>query len=160
MNGALRRLFGVTGIGLSWALVWALVFGTIAIVMSILRPQDIDPGETPVVFVGIGFAVGFVSGAVFGVILALAEHRKSILELPPLRAGLWGLLAAAMWPLLTPVDDRMVYILCPLGASCASASVAIARRVMPGSERSSWRSKVGRLIASPLRAACASNGVT
>jgi hypothetical protein len=160
MNSVLRRLFGVTGIGLSWALAWAVVFATIALVIGIIRPQDIDPGETPIVFVGIGFAVGFVSGSVFGVILALAEHHKSILELPPVRAGLWGLLAAGVWPLLTPVDDRMVYILCPLGAICASVSVAIARDALAGSEQSSLRSRISRLIASPLRAACASNGVT
>lgn len=155
MNRLLRKLLGVLGIGLSWGMVWAALFAALGLIIGIVRPQDIDPGESPVVFSGIGLLVGFVSGAVFGIILSLAENRKSIRDLGLIRVAIWGIVASAAWPLLTTVDDGMVVILCPLGAVCASASVAIARRAeLPGPERAPLSGWLVRLLANPLRAVC------
>lgn len=159
MNKPLRKLLGVMGIGLSWGVGWATFFVTLVLIIGIFRPQDMDPGEGPVVFIGTGLRVGFVSGAVFGIILSFAENRKSLLDLALIRVAIWGMLAAAAWPLLTAMDDRMVYILCPLGAVCASASVALARKAeLHDPERPQLLRSIGRLLAKPLQAACASSG--
>ena len=159
MNKPLRKLLGVMGIGLSWSIVWGVVFATLGLIAGIVRPEDIDPGEGPVVVIGTGLLVGFVSGAVFGIILSFAENRKAILDLALIRVALWGMLAAAVWPLLTIVHDSMMVIVCPLGAICALAAVAIARRAeLHDPERPQLLRLIGRLLASPLQAACASNG--
>jgi hypothetical protein len=65
------------------------------------------------------------------------------------------MVAAAVWPVLTIAADDMAIILCPLGAGCATAPVAIARRAEhDDAERPGVLAVVGRLLASPLRAAC------
>lgn len=159
MNKPLQKLLGVMGIGLGWGVVWAAFFVTIGLIIGILRPQDIGPGEGLLVASGIGLLVGFVSGSVFGMILSFADHRKAMLDLPLIRVAIWGMLGAAVWPLLTPLPNSMLIILCPLGAGCASASVAIARSaVLHDLNRPPLLKWIGRLFRNPLQAACASNG--
>jgi len=155
----LRKLLGVMGIGLSWSVMWGLVFAILGLIGGIIRPQDIDPGEGPVVIIGTGLLVGFVSGVVFGIILSFAENRKTLLDLALIRVAIWGMLAAAVWPLLTIVHDSMMIILCPLGAACAAGAVALARRAeFHSREQSSLAGLIDRFLASHLKAACASNG--
>ncbi len=162
MNKLLWKLLGVIGIGLSWSMVWGAFFVTLVSIIAIFRPHDGDlaPGiEGWVVVIGAGLLVGFVSGADFGIILSFAENRKAMRKLALTRVAIWGMLAAAAWSLLTYVDDRMMYVLCSLGAAWAVASVAIARRAeWHDAERPQLLSLIGRLVASPLQAACASNG--
>jgi len=159
MKQPLRKFLGVMGIGLSWGTVWAAVFATLVLIIGIVRPEDIDPGEGPLVASGIGLVVGFVSGAIFGIILSFAENRKSLRDLALIRVAIWGMVGSAVWPLLTPLPNSMMLILCPLGAVCASVSVAIAKRSERHRlERPPPFGLIGRLLASPLKAACASNG--
>jgi hypothetical protein len=159
MNKSLRKILGVMGIGLSWGVAWSAVFATLVLIIGAFRPEDIDPGEGPLVASGIGFMVGVVSGVVFGIILSFAENRKSIHDLALVRVALWGVIGAAVWPLMTPLPDDMMLILCPLGAVCATALVAIARRAERHRlERPQSIGLIGRLLASPLKAACSSNG--
>ena len=79
-----------------------------------------------------GAIFGFVSGVGFGVLLSLAEGRKAIRDLSLRRAALWGMLGTAVFPLLTPVDNGMLFIVCPIGAGLAAASVAVAKRAELG----------------------------
>lgn len=159
MNKLFRKLFGVLGIGLTWSIVWGVAFVALWLIAAIIHPEDIDPGEGPGVAVGTGVLVGFVSGAVFGTIMAYAENRKAIFDLLPIRVAIWGILAAAVWPLLTPVHDSMMILLCPLGAVSASGAVAIARREeLRDPENPALPKLIGRLFAIPLQAACASTG--
>jgi len=144
MSAFFRRLLGVVGIGASWAVCFGFTFLVLASVIGFFRPQDLGPGETPAIFMAIGLLVGFVSGSIFGVILALAEHRKAARDLALIRVALWGAMAGSAWPLLTPVDNSMILVLGPLGMLCATALVTAARRL--GAPRAM------------LRAACASNG--
>jgi hypothetical protein len=123
-------------------------------IVGVLRPQDIDAGEGPLRAVGIGLMVGFVSGTVFGILLAIGEHRKSLSDLRLLRIAAWGIVAASTFPLLTAVDNRMLYIFCPLGALWAAISVVMARRA---SADPAHRSAVGRLLAEPIEAALGAN---
>lgn len=127
MNLLLRKLRGVIGTGLAWGTAWAAIMAVAGVVIGVLRPEEIDPGEGPIRVGAVMGMVGFVSGAVFGTLLSFAERRKTILDLSPGRAALWGILASAAFPLLTGRADA-VFVLCPLGAVCAAASVAIARR--------------------------------
>jgi hypothetical protein len=127
MNPLLRKLRGVIGTGLAWGTAWATIMAAVGVVVGVLRPEEIDPGEGPIVVGAIMGMVGFVSGLAFGALLSFAERRKTILDLSPGRAALWGILASAVFPLLTGRADA-VFVLCPLGAACAAASVALARR--------------------------------
>ena len=76
MNGLLRKLFGVLGIGLTWSIVWGVAFVALWLIAGIIRPEDIDPGEGPDVAVGTGVLVGFVSGAVFGTSWRMPKTAK------------------------------------------------------------------------------------
>jgi len=157
MNNSLRKLLGVMGIGLSRGPVWGALFATLVLIVRIFRAEDIDPREGLGVALGTGLFVGFVSGANFGIILSFAQNRESILDLAPIRVAIWGTAASAARPLLTAVDKSMIIILGPLGAVCASASVAIARRAeLHESERPQLLRVIGYLLAKPLQVACAS----
>lgn len=128
MGAFLRKCRGALGIAATWGTVWAAIFAALGLTIGLLAPDSIDPGEGPVRVAWIGAIYGVVSGAVFAVLLALTEGRKSIRDLSLSRAALWGMLGTAAFPLLTPVDNSMLLILCPIGAALAAASVAVAKR--------------------------------
>jgi hypothetical protein len=48
------------------------------------------------------------------------------------RAALWGVLATAVYPLLTSVDHTMLFLLCPLGAALGARPVAATKKVELG----------------------------
>ena len=85
-------------------------------------------GESPFVIAPIVRLIGFVSGVGFGIILSFAERRKTILELSLSRVAMWGILGSAALPLLTGMENTLIFVVCPLGAVFASVSVAIARK--------------------------------
>ena len=116
------------GIAVTWGTVWAAIFAALGLTIGLLEPDSIDPGEGPLRVAWIGAVYGVVSGAVFAVLLALAEEWKAIRDLSLSRAALWGIIGTAAFPLLTPVDNSMVVFLCPVGAALAAASVAVAKR--------------------------------
>jgi len=127
MNTLFRKLRGVMGIGLTWGILWAAIFAALVLVVGVIDPDSIDPGEGPIEVSAIGGFVGLVSGVFFGILLSFAESGKAILDLWLRRAALWGILGSAAFPLLTGREDQ-VFILCPIGAVIAMASVAIARK--------------------------------
>jgi len=128
MNKILRNLRGVLGIGLTWGIVWAAVTISVGMIIGVVDPDSIDPGEEPIVLGPMVGLVGFISGLVFSGLLSIAERRKTIIELSLSRVAMWGILVSAALPLLTGKDIRMMLFLGPLGAVSALASVAIARR--------------------------------
>ena len=128
MGAFLRKCRGVLGIGVTWGAVWAAIFAALAVIIGLVDPDSIDPGEGPIRVAGIGAVFGFVSGAGFGVLLSLAEGGKAIRDLSVGRAALWGMLGTAAFPLLTPVNNSMLLFVCPIGAALAAASVAVAKK--------------------------------
>lgn len=104
------------------------MFALLSVIVGILDPPSIDPGEGPIRVGLIGAVYGLVSGGAFAVLLSLVERRHGILELSTTRAALWGLLATAVFPLLTPVVDSMLLIVCPIGAALAAGTLALAKR--------------------------------
>jgi hypothetical protein len=128
MSTPLRRVRGLFGIGLTWGALWAAVGALVVVIVGYVRPADIDPGEGPLVAAAVLGITGFVSGLAFGGLLSVGERRNTLLKLSLIRVALWGTLGAAVVPLLTGVDNSMVFITCPLGATLATLSVALARR--------------------------------
>jgi len=126
MKAVLRKLRGVMGIGLAWGILWAAISAAVGLVIGVTDPDSIDPGDAGIpLAMGI---VGLVSGVCFGILLSFAESRKKILDLSLTRAALWGILGSAALPLLTGMEDKLMFLTCPLGAVFAMASVAIARK--------------------------------
>jgi hypothetical protein len=128
MRAFLRKCRGILGVAITWGAVWAAVFAVIAFVIGIIDPDSIDPGEGPLPVSGFGAVFGAVSGIVFGVLLALAERRKTLKDLSLIRAALWGAVATAVYPLLTPGDNGVLVVACPIGAALAAGLVAVAKK--------------------------------
>ena len=119
---------GMLGVSLTWGAMWGTIFAGIFLAVSVVDPGSIGPGEGPLVILRTGAIYGFVSGAVFGVLLSLLERGKRVAELSVLRAAAMGAVAAAPFILLTPADESMLVFLSPIGAGLAAASVAVGRR--------------------------------
>lgn len=134
MRTFLRRVRGLLGIALSWALLWAGVIFAIGTVISVVDPGSIDVGEEPWrMALTIVAPIGFVSGLVFGGLLMGAEGRKSIRDLSFWRVALWGAIGGAVLPALGIIDAPLVNTM-PLGAIASTLTVALARRGAPRPE--------------------------
>jgi hypothetical protein len=132
MRALLRKLRGLLGVGVTWGVLWGLVGAAIGVVATIIDPASVDSGEGPLVVGAIIGFQGLVAGVGFGVLLAFAETRKTILALSGTRAAMWGVLASAALPLVTGMPVGMLWLVCPLGAASAAAAVAMARRAELG----------------------------
>jgi hypothetical protein len=128
MRQFLRKCRAALGVGATWGATWALIFALTFLIIRLVDPDSIDPGEGPLRGIAIGAFFGFVSGIAFALLLAVTESRKTIRNLSVGRAALWGMLGTAAYPLLTPLDNSMVFFVCPVGAAVAAASVAIAKK--------------------------------
>jgi len=81
MKGLLRRLRGIIGTGLTWAVGWAGIFSVLGVIFG--------AGSVPGVAVVFGFT-GLVAGSAFAVILSIAERRHRLEDLSLWRTALWG----------------------------------------------------------------------
>lgn len=128
MSTMLRRLRGALGVAVTWSVACAALFVGAFVITRIFDPGSIDPGEGPARVAGIGAVLGFATGAAFAALLALADRKKSISQLSVARAALWGALGTAAFPVFTQMNLSLVFIICPVGAALAAASVAVAKR--------------------------------
>jgi len=128
MRTLLRRARGIVGVGLTWGVSWALIGTAVGITIGIVDPDSIDPGESPLMVGALVGIVGFISGAAFSTLLAIAERRKTLRDLSLTRVALWGMLGSAALPLLTTMNNRVMLVTCPLGIAFATVSLLIARR--------------------------------
>jgi hypothetical protein len=129
MNSLLRKLRGLLGTGITWAVGWAIVMFLIGNIVLLVDPDSIDAGEEPWRLALMVSTVGFVSGSVFALFFAGAERRTKLTELSAWRAAWWGALGGGALPLLTAMNDSIALNTIPLGAIFAASTVAIARRV-------------------------------
>ena len=120
MKSFLRRLRGAVGIGLTWGAAWGAIFAAIGFIAWLVDPSVIGPGEGPGVIIGTGAVLGLVSGSVFSGLLVVAERGRELRELSMRRVALWGAIATAVFPVLTPADNSMLLFLCPIGAGLAA----------------------------------------
>lgn len=85
-----RSVGGVVLMALAWAAVWAPV----AVLVGVLV---IDPDNSmDEMWPAIGAYPGFLSAVVFAMIVALAEGRRGLDELPLSRAAGWGAVAGVL----------------------------------------------------------------
>ena len=54
MRAFLRRCRGALGLSIVWGTVWAAIFAALTVVIGIVDPDSIDPGETVVRIAWIG----------------------------------------------------------------------------------------------------------
>jgi hypothetical protein len=101
------------------------MFGALVLVLELLLGPNAEPSLPFMMW--IAGQVGLVSGAFFGVLLALAENGKPVEQLSLPRAALWGALSAAVFPVMTGRADQ-VFWTCTFGVIVAVAMVAMARR--------------------------------
>ena len=145
-----RLLRGLLGVGATWGIAWALIGALIGVVIGMVFPESWG-WANPVVEWALGMgAYGAVSGVGFGAVLAHRERQRSVAELSPARAALWGALGSVLVPLLfgalgmfasgTTALDVLgaMGVTALLGGSFAAGSVAVARsadvRVAAGDE--------------------------
>jgi len=81
MSDFLRRIRGVIGTGVIWALGWAGIFGVLGAILGAYSVPRLA-------FIG-GF-MGFIAGSAFGVILSITEHGHRLKDLRLWRMALWG----------------------------------------------------------------------
>ena len=146
MTRLVRWLRGSLGVGLTWAVLWILLGAVFTTVFRIFRPEEIDPGEGYGRVLPLLGLVGFLSGLGFAAVLSFAERRRSLNELSLGRVALWGLLGSAAIPLLLGANVGEGWLTGVLGATFATASVAIARR---GNKRFPTPSDASARIESP-----------
>lgn len=140
MNGFLRRLRGLLGVGVTWGALWSGIGAAIGFVIGVVNP-DAWTLANPVVDWALGMgAYGVISGFGFGALLSLGEGSKVLRELSLKRVALWGVLGSAAVPLLfgafgffeagTTLLDvlQAMGVTAMLGGTSAPGAVAIARR--------------------------------
>lgn len=136
MKKGLEDLRRLLGIGLIWGILWAALAAASGTVIGLIDPEDIDPGEEPIVLAPMIGLVGLICGVVFGSLLPIVERRKTILELPLMRVAMWGILVSAALPLATGKGIPEMLVTGPLGAVSAIASAVIVQN------RLGWRSRL------------------
>ena len=150
----LRRFLGITGVGLTWTLAWAAIFTVLMGIIGGEPPVGVDPREGPVFAIQLAMTIGFVSGALFAVLLAWTENRKPPRDLSMVRAVFLGAIASAVLPLATPIPDDVLASTIPVGMLCAAVFVGTARSASSGDGLPPPFRWIGRTLARILAAVC------
>ena len=90
MRGFLRRIRGLIGTGLTWAVGWAVLWGVPVLIAAGFGALE---GLTAGMFlIGALFVAGcgFIAGSAFGMILSVFERKKRLEELSLKRIALMG----------------------------------------------------------------------
>lgn len=125
MQNWFRRIRGALGMGLIWAIGWAVVGGGVmeAFVDPNGRILDMWPQA-------LGIA-GFLGGAAFSIVFGIAARRRRFEELSLIRFGALGAVAGVVVGAFLMTTGAPAMIIAPAALLCAgsaSASLALARR--------------------------------
>lgn len=93
MMASLRR---VAAVGLVWGVLWTAAVMVLVVVIGIVDPDSIDPGEGPLEAAAIFGPMGFLSGVVFRILLSIADRGRPGFGPSPVGAAAWGTLASAI----------------------------------------------------------------
>lgn len=136
MNKMLRNLRAVSGVGLTWGIMWAVVTIAVGGIIGVVDPDSIDPGEGLIVAGSIIGSMGLLSGVVFWILVSRFERDKTILDLSVSRAAMWGILGSAIvqlgflrhGDLDLAANVKMGLVLAAFGGVIATAWMAMAQR--------------------------------
>lgn len=126
-----RCLKTVVGLSLLWTLIWGALGAGVSLLIGLIDPPSIDPGEGPWDLAWIVGMAGLLAGAVFGVILLVGERRSELAEVWPVRAVMWGVTAGMILPFLLRAEVSTGHLANTVVASALSAvvSIILARRL-------------------------------
>jgi hypothetical protein len=144
MRTFFRRLRGTLGLASLWAAVWLPT----GVLLSLVLGWTGHSLRLPSWYLGAWTVLGASSGAVFAMLLALFERRRSLQDLSVRRLSIWGAAAGAALPIAGSLllvafvsglslssDAPVVFaVLALLGASSAWATLTIARRGATGEQ--------------------------
>lgn len=125
MKGFLRRLRGIIGMAVTWAVAGAGLLTGLGLVLG---------AGVSGVMATLGAFMGFLSGGAFGVMLSIVERRKRLEDLSLWRMALWGGFGGfVMAGGLTLIYGRgllwgFMTTIAVTGAVISTGTVAIARR--------------------------------
>jgi hypothetical protein len=133
MRGLLRRLRGIIGTGLTWALGWAGLWSATTLIAAGLGAFE---GMTAFQFtIGALYVAGcgFIAGSAFGMVLSAFERKKRLEDLSVKRIGLMGGIVGALGALALVATFGIplwlpVTVLTVAGAGFSSGTVALAKR--------------------------------
>ena len=126
MKRFLRRLRGIIGTGLTWALGFA-GFNSLVLLFQ-------GRGEILLASIPVSALFGFVLGSGFAGILSLTERNRSLADLSLPRVGLWGAIGGSLVTVAFnlvfggTVYWGVVLVVAALSAGFSSGSVALAKR--------------------------------
>jgi hypothetical protein len=123
MKQFLRRLRGIIGTGLTWAVGWAGLFGVVGAIFGAYSVPRLAL---------VGGFTGLIAGGAFAVVLSITERSKRLEDLSLWRMALWGglggFLVAALFSGSGGLIWSFVATMAFSGAVSSAGTVAIARR--------------------------------
>ena len=96
MRNSIRAVRRVLGIGLAWATLWLALWAIVVVMIGVLDPDSIDPGEGPMVMLSILGPMGLFSGVAFGILLSTADRGRAGIDRSTIRVAGCGILATAI----------------------------------------------------------------
>ena len=102
MKTWVRKLRGILGIGAIWGVAGSVLGFALGAIVSMIWPEVLPTTVVKyVLFMALQHGVtGFVFGSGFAGVLTIMDGRKTIEELTPKRAALWGALVGASFPII------------------------------------------------------------
>ncbi|MEX2154706.1 MAG: hypothetical protein WD825_15295 [Gemmatimonadaceae bacterium] len=125
MQTWLKRIRGAVGMGLIWAVAWAIVGG--GVMEAFVDPNGAILDMWPQT---LGIA-GFLGGAAFSIVFGVAARRRNFEELSLARFGVLGAVAGVVVGAFLMTTGAPAMIIAPAALLCAgsaSGSLALARR--------------------------------
>lgn len=95
MKKVISSLQRVLGVGLAWAILWGAFWAIVAVIIGVVDPDSLDPGEGLMGVVIFG-SMGLLSGVLFGVLLVFDSRSRTSSDLSLGGTAGWGILASAI----------------------------------------------------------------
>lgn len=138
----LRRIRGIVGTALTWATAWGVVGAFGYAIATLTWDLPSDASRSGMILGGAFFLgiYGFLAGVAFSLVVLAAERRRTFHQLTMRRVAAWGGLGSVLL-FAVPVAESTAPLLVNgitllatglLGAGCAAASLAVARRGLVG----------------------------
>ena len=137
MRKWLKRMRGVLGTALTWAVAWSGVGVVLGLVGAVVAPGAGSVVDWVVTLVGVFGPLGFVGGVVFSTVLGIAEGRRRFDQMSLTRFAAWGAVGAFLVSAFLVLGDNSllgfdkvlpILVMTLLGAGSAAGSLAMARK--------------------------------